>query len=538
MREGDRPNILLYFTDQQRPDTCGCYGQELDVTPNLDRLAAQGAVFENAFTCQPVCGPARAALQSGLYPAALGCYRNAIELPREIPTLAGLLSGAGYAVGYVGKWHLASTLGRSHEPLPPQADYERRAIPPERRGGYRDFWVAADVLEGTSHGYGGTLFGGEGESLPFPETEYRPHAVTEHALTFLRDQAEAERPFFLMLSQLEPHHQNDRGHFEGPAGSKERFAARTIPADLIEAPGDWGRNYEEEYADYLGCCRALDDELGRVIETLERTGQMKNTVLLFASDHGSHFKTRCMEYKRSCHDASIRVPLVLVDGRGGGFGAGTRFSQLVSLIDLPPTVLTLAGVPVPENWHGHALQGLLSHPEDWQKEVYIQISESQVGRALRTADYAYSVRAYEKNPWMDAGSGSYREEYLYDLRTDPEEAVNLIRSPGYEPVRRELRRRLRERMVQAGEAPAEILPPLPESSVDLGLNGLVGDFWRHEAFGPILRACLPRLPEPKGALASLCLNDLPELLPEAADRGELERFLKCLTDRILAIDAE
>ncbi|MFW6133809.1 MAG: sulfatase-like hydrolase/transferase, partial [Planctomycetota bacterium] len=103
-----QPNILVFFTDQQRWDTCGCYGQPMEVTPNLDRMAAEGARFDLAFTCQPVCGPARAAIQTGKYPTEIGCHTNHRMLPTDETTIAHRLRDAGYEVGYIGKWHLAS----------------------------------------------------------------------------------------------------------------------------------------------------------------------------------------------------------------------------------------------------------------------------------------------------------------------------------------------------------------------------------------------------------------------------------------------
>ena len=105
----NQPNIIFVLSDQQRWDTLGCYGQELDVTPNLDRMASEGTRFEHAFTCQPVCGPARACLQTGRHATEIGCFRNSIALPVEVQTIARCLSGSGYETGYIGKWHLAST---------------------------------------------------------------------------------------------------------------------------------------------------------------------------------------------------------------------------------------------------------------------------------------------------------------------------------------------------------------------------------------------------------------------------------------------
>jgi len=129
-RAGNRPNIIFFFSDQQRWDTCGCYGQQLPVTPNLDRMAADGVRFANAFTCQPVCGPARACLQTGKYAVEVGCPTNHRMLPTDEMTLARWLSQAGYEVGYIGKWHLASC-GERDGP----DDFREKPVPPERRGG-------------------------------------------------------------------------------------------------------------------------------------------------------------------------------------------------------------------------------------------------------------------------------------------------------------------------------------------------------------------------------------------------------------------
>lgn len=442
-----KPNIVFYFSDQQRWDTLGCYGQALDVTPNLDRLAKEGVRFENTFTCQPVCGPARACLQSGKYATQIGCYRNAQALPENITTLADYFHEAGYETAYVGKWHLASNRSSYTAPVD-EENFETRAIPENRRGGYCDFWMASDVLEATSHGYDGYVFDKEGKKQEF--IGYRADSINNYAIHYLHEY-NGEKPFFLFISQIEPHHQNDRGMFEGPDGSKERFANFIPPGDMVEGEGDWEKNYP----DYLGQCHSLDENVGRLVETLKEKGVWDNTILFYTSDHGCHFCTRNSEYKRSCHEASIHVPLIV---SGGSFVGGKTISNLVSLIDLPVTLLDCAGIDRPEDFQGKSLKALVEgDTEDWEDCVFIQISESQVGRAIRTRRWKYAVVA-EEDGWGCSGAKVYYEQFLYDLEKDPYEKKNLVADSCYETIRRSLSEKLIQCMEKAEEDIPEIRP--------------------------------------------------------------------------------
>lgn len=441
-----RPNVLFYFTDQQRWDTCGCYGQPRDITPNLDRMAGEGVRFEYAFTCQPVCGPARAALQTGKYATEVGCHTNNRRLPAGERTLAHAFSENGYDVGYLGKWHLASS-----GPQGGPDDFKTKPVPPDRRGGYNDFWLASDVLEFTSHSYDGHMFDGEGRKREFPEGRYRADAQTDWLLEYLQGRAGSERPFFLYVSYIEPHHQNDHKHYEGPHGSKERFKDFVVPGDLVGTGGDW----REEYPDYLGCIHSLDANLGRVRKTLADLGMADNTVILYTSDHGSHFCTRNAEYKRSCHDGCIRIPMVAC---GPGFTGGRVVEEMVNLIDVPPTLLAAGGIEAPATMRGRPLQPLAQgKAKAWPDDVFLQISESQCGRAVRTRRWKYSVRAPEKRG-SDPSSEVYVEDFLYDLERDPHERDNLVAEPEYVGVRAEMSERLKRRMAAAGEAVPTILP--------------------------------------------------------------------------------
>ncbi len=205
--------------------------------------------------------------------------------------------------------------------------------------------------------------------------------------------------------------------------------------------------------------KRLDEALGRLLDALKSQGLDENTIVLFTADHGCHFKTRNAEYKRSCHEASIRVPTAL---RGPGFDGGGQVRELVSLVDLPPTLLDAAGLPVPEAMQGRSILPLLrGERAGWPEEVFIQISESQVGRAVRTGRWKYSVVAPDKHGGRDAGSDRYVEDCLYDLLADPDELTNLIGLPSHREVAAVLRERLIGRMVAAGEAAPTIAPAPP-----------------------------------------------------------------------------
>jgi arylsulfatase A-like enzyme len=441
----EHPNILFILTDQQRFDTCGCYGQKLNVTPNLDKLAKEGSCFRHAFTNQPVCGPARSILQTGNYATETGCYRNGIALPKSNQNIAQFLSQQGYEVAYIGKWHLASTIGRSKERRLQKMDHMTSAIPSELRGGYKDYWLASDLLEFTSHSYEGHLFDKEGNRQEFEG--YRVDCLTDFALTYL-DSRTRNSPFFLFLSYLEPHQQNDHNAFEGPEGSTKIFGNYEVPGDLKGTEGDWS----QFFPDYLGCCNAIDKNLGRLLQKLRQLGEYENTTIIFSSDHGCHFRTRNQEYKRSCHESSIRIPLVI---KGKNFQGGKIVEDLVSLIDLVPTILKISDTDIPKSMRGNPLHDLIENDSltnNWKKNVFIQISESQVGRAIRTKKWKYSVKAPKRDGILYSKSDVYEGEFFYDLENDPFEKHNLIKDSNYIVVKKELSQLLIKRMVEAGEA--------------------------------------------------------------------------------------
>lgn len=422
-----KKNVIVFFTDQQRYDTTGMGHNPCGLTPNFDRMAMDGVFAEYAFTPQPVCGPARAVLQTGKYATTTGNYRNGIPLSREHKTMADYFNAAGYDTGYIGKWHLAEG---------------RHAVPAEQRGGYQ-WWLGANSLEHTSTAYDTLIYDNENNPVKLPG--YRVDALTDAAIRYIDGEKKAEKPFFLFLSFLEPHFQNCFDDFPAP-DIYRNLPAGYMPPDLGSLKGTaW-----EHLGGYYGMVKRLDEALGRIRDALKSLGMEKDTILVFTTDHGCHFKTRNAEYKRSCHESSIRIPMAFC---GGPFTGGGKLSEKVSLLDLAPTLLDACDIPVPEDMQGRSVMPWIRRQatEPSHKDIFIQISESQVGRAIRTDRWKYSVEAPDKNPVGDSGSDEYTEAFLYDLEHDPYELHNLIHSRAHEGVCLVLAEKLKKCMAEAGE---------------------------------------------------------------------------------------
>ena len=443
------PNVIVFFTDQQRWDTSGLHGNPLNITPNFDRLARAGTHIDQSITCQPVCGPARSCLQTGLYATQTGVWKNFIPLDPELPTLAHYFKGKGYQTGYIGKWHLGTPEG---------------AVPVEERGGY-DYWLAANLLEFVSDSYDCVLYDNDNREVKLPG--YRVDAMTDAAIRYIDEANRQEDPFFLFISYLEPHHQNHLDDYPPPEGYREAYTGKWTPPDLQALGGSAGQHL----GGYYGMVKRLDEALGRINDALISLDADKDTIILFTSDHGCHFKTRNSEYKRSCHESSVRVPTMF---SGPGFEGGGCRKEVLSLVDLVPTLLDACGIDIPDTIPGRSLMPRLrGENTTWEQEAFIQISESEIGRAIRTSRWKYSITAkdpvsepeltggkYVEAPGMDGkeapGASAYEEACLYDLKSDPYELQNLIDHASHEAVANILREKLLKAMERAGEQRPQI----------------------------------------------------------------------------------
>lgn len=451
-----KPNLLLIIADQFRWDFVGAYGlNPMGITPNLDSIAQRGVAFRNAVTNQPLCSPSRSSLFTGQYPSQTGVWKNQYGLRPGANTIATTLKAEGYTTNYIGKWHLAPTVG---VPNPSVGFVEQ-----QYRGGFDDLWLGANALETTSHPYEGTIWDRNGNPLTFHDT-YRVDYLTQLAVDFLKQPQ--TKPFFLVVSQLEPHFQNDANAFIPPKEYATKYVNGYTPPDLKFFPGDW----QAQLPGYYGDCKRIDDCVGTLLQTLKERNLLDNTIVVFISDHGCHFRTRNAEYKRSAHESSIHIPLLI---QGPGFDHSRMIPELVSMVDVCPTLLDAMGVKIPSSVSGHSAMPLVELGEgrgSWRNEVLIQISESMVGRALRTPQWTYCVADPIANVASDPGSANYDEYQMYDLSADPHQLLNLagrkdvpslVHPEGdraLPQIATDLRERLIARMVEAGEAAPQITP--------------------------------------------------------------------------------
>jgi arylsulfatase A-like enzyme len=438
-----RPNILIVISDQFRADNIGAMGlNPMNLTPNLDQMAARGVLFRSAYCNQPVCAPARASIFTGQYPAKHTVWHNGPGLPEDAVTLAKVVRQAGYTANYIGKWHLASQ-GESNTPE------VRGPVAARDRGGFLDLWEGANALEWTSTAYEGNLYDNDGKPIHW-SGQYRTDFMTDRAARFLRG---ARQPFLLVMSYLEVHHQNSTDTFDPPRELKGKYANPFVPRDLRPLPGTW----PSQLSDYYGCVAKMDETVGTIRRMLVEQGLDKNTILLFTSDHGCHFKTRNAEYKRSPHDSSTHIPLVI---EGPGFSRGMQISESVSQVDLMPSLLEAAGLTVPAGVQGRSVLPLLDRrTEGWRNEIYFEMSEFVTGRGLRTPQHTYAICAPKLPGWRAAPrADKYVEYMLYDNYADPSQHVNLAGRMEYAAVTEGLRKRILERIVEAGEAAPTIEP--------------------------------------------------------------------------------
>ncbi|MBL8177537.1 MAG: sulfatase [Bryobacterales bacterium] len=383
-----RPNVLFVLADQWRAQTLPSSGDRQLQAPHLSRLAEEGMHFDRAYASYPVCTPSRASMITGRFPHACRMPKNDLQLPREEPSIAAQLRAAGYATGYIGKWHL---------------DGEERPgfVPPGwRRRGF-EYWAGFN----RGHRYYDSVYFRD-EPQPIQTQGFEPEYQTGLAIDFIR--RNKQNPFYLFLSWGPPHTPRTP-----PPETRGLYDAREfVLRDNV--PESYAGQARKGYAGYYGLCSALDRQMGRLLKTLDEEGLSRDTMVVFTADHGDMLGSQGLEYKNEPYEESARIPLLIRYPRG--LAAGSRNGMPVSNVDFMPTLLGLCGAEIPDEVQGVDHSTLLTTGQGRRAE-----SIFAEGKMAGDGEWRMIVRGHEKMVIDRQGEVTH----LYNLSNDPNEMDNL-----------------------------------------------------------------------------------------------------------------
>jgi arylsulfatase A-like enzyme len=447
-----RPNILLLLSAQHRADAMGCAGDPIIRTPNLDRLAADGVRFRNAYCPSPLCMPSRASFTTGLYPHNHGILDNASgNLLPYFPTFMRGLQRAGYHTAGVGKFHYflhdgISDVDELHERVLAYGfDEVLETEGKEMSEVHRGPWTRYLAEHGLEQAHRDDFRARRREHPPWyagpsplGEEHHHDAFIGREAVNWI-ERYEGDRPFFFWVGWVGPHLPWDAPGRYATLYDPNDFSVPEIE-DLRDAPAAVRKRVEqfglsrasprelaEMRASYYGLTTHVDHHVGRVVDALDRRGLLENTVVIYSTDHGEQLGEHGLIQKSVFYEGSIRVPLIV--RYPARFGPGVAEAP-IELVDLTSTLLEFAGEAPFRTCEGRSLLPLLDRPaiapDGWRGAVY---SELKGQHMIRTDRYKYVYRANET-----------RQE-LYDLAEDPRELRNLSGNPSA-AVERELHDRL------------------------------------------------------------------------------------------------
>ncbi len=481
-RVGGPPNIIFIMSDDHAAQAMSCYGSKINKTPNLDRLAKEGMLFRNCFCTNSICAPSRAVILTGKYSHINGVTDNNVEFDGGQQTFPKLLQKAGYETAVIGKWHLKSE--------PTGFDYWNILTGPWGQGEYFD-----------------PLFSENGKETKIKG--YVTDIITDFSIEWLKGR-KGDKPFCLLYQHKAPHRgwEPDEKHAKmyedveipEPETFDDDYKTRSdaarqqemtiehhlTPGDLkvpmpAELPGEDSRGWENkgvhgEYwspslelygqplkkwkyqryiKDYLRCVASVDDNVGRLLDYLDRSGLAENTIVIYTSDQGFYLGEHGWFDKRFMYEESLRMPLLVRYPKA--IRAGSVNEDIVLNLDFAPTLLDFAGVARPEDMQGESFRRLLAGEsmKDWREAMYYHYYEYPGWHAvkrhygIRTKRYKLIHFYYDIDAWE-----------LYDLQKDPHELNNVYDEAEYRPVVQRLKadlERLREKYGDSQELTQEIL---------------------------------------------------------------------------------
>ena len=433
------PNILWLCTDQQRYDTISALGNPHIQTPNIDNLVDTGVAFTHAHCQSPICTPSRASFLTGMYPSTVhGCINGNEIWDDAAPLITKTLADVGYDCGLVGKFHLSGAQGR---------------IEPRVNDGYRVFDWSHHPSDDwpTSHAYAEWLKN-QGYAYKdlmdqygyIPEELHQTTWCTNQTIDFITQSRHT--PWLFSFNCFDPH-----APFDAPHEYVDRFDLDSLPGPIFQASDIEAQqrlasiNFQTESTDpasfngklyqaqYWAMIELIDQNVGRILQTLDETNQRDNTIVIFTSDHGDMTGDHGLRLK-GCrfYEALVRVPLVL--SYPDQFKQGLQSDALVELVDLVPTLLEIVGLPIPETMQGKSLLPILTgltngdYHRDSVRSEYYKVLSGTASYATMIRDQRYKLINYHGHELGE----------LFDLELDPNEFENLWNNPDYTEIRFQL----------------------------------------------------------------------------------------------------
>jgi len=494
----ERPNILFIMSDDHAAQAIGAYGSKVNETPNLDRLGTEGMRLEHCYVTNSICTPSRAAILTGTHNHINRVTTLDTPLDNRMPNVAKHLRGGGYQTAMVGKWHLGE--GPAHCPT-----------------GF-DFW---SVLPGQGDYYDPT-FHEMGEKVV--KKGYTTDIITDESLSWL-ERRDPRKPFFLMCHHKAPHRPWDpktehrslyREPIEIPQTFDDDYANRASAAreakmridrdltyqdlDLVQPPDATGYSlgrhvmvphpenlegfelrcvvtgerftfkdhdalrrfkYQRYMQKYLQTVHSIDENVGRLLDYLDREGLTENTIVIYTSDQGFYLGEHGWFDKRFIYEESFKMPFLVRYPRG--IEAGTVNEEMVSNVDFAQTFLDYAGVTQPNYMQGRSIRPLLegNTPDDWTDLAYHRYWMNQDSIHNAYAHYGIRTKEYKLIYWYNqdfgetgANPGTDEPQWeLFDLRKDPLELFNVYHDPAYAQVVKEMTGKLDAEMLRIGDVP-------------------------------------------------------------------------------------
>lgn len=453
-----RRNLILILTDQHRTDAIGCYGSEVCRSPNIDRLASEGVTFDKAYTTCSLCSPARASIMTGQFPHTHGMLTNVEvrgaamkELQLRPDLVSEILKGAGYNLGYVGKWHLGEKV------VPRDFGFEGDNFPGHGGGGF-NYPEYAEYLKRRGLSYEirklprVPFYGHQAGVFEGPIEATVPHFLAENTNTLLQrfssDWKKHGKPFFIWCNFWGPHPpyyapeefvamyrdanippwKNFKDSLEG----KPAIQREIIPVGRRHQPWSFWR---ERIVYYYAFATLIDHQIGRILDHLKELGLEEDTEVIFSADHGESLGIHGGLADKTCfmYEENYRIPLI-VKAPALASRRGTRDSHFVSLADIMPTLLEAAGITPPETVQGRGLLPLLEEtpPTRWREHVTAEFHRF-------TRLYPQRMIRYDHYKYVYNADGL---DEFYDLDSDPYELDNGISNPDYSPVIEQMQVRL------------------------------------------------------------------------------------------------